>query len=348
MLALELLAGTVSFAETTDPKTAELERRMDALEREKAARDTNPLLTLLGNHRLGFLLQIQYVHDDSTGLTGQFKGRRGEMGLSGTIIPKMLTYNLVIDPVSLSSKITKDAYINIPLSVLPYFDFKNVEFRIGQFKFPQSFEGRWSSGDLDFGERATVSKTFGDKRDFGFQLSGSNLPLGALKAEYAVGLFNGTGQNIEDNNDNKDFAGRVGFRWDRLWLGVNGYSGKEKTGDRTRMGYESQYLQGPWKFQSEYMYGKTEPAVAGPSVRQKGYYVFANYIWKCLRPGLRWQSWDPDRDTSGNRQTELTAGLDHLFTQNRKNKVTLNYTARFEEGPHIKNNEVLFQAQLAF
>ncbi|MBI4248465.1 MAG: hypothetical protein HY611_03095 [Elusimicrobia bacterium] len=316
-----------------------LEQRLEALENWKAEQERTPVGTFLGKQKLGLLLQIKAFHDETSGVNDAFKGRRAEMTLSGDILADKVSYGLKIDPF-LTGNITKDGFI--ALSYVPYAD---VQF--GQYKFPQSLEGRWSSGDLDFIERSVVTGTFGDKRDFGVQLGSTKIKLRDIRWEYGVGVFNGSGQNTAENNENKDFAGRLGVEWHGLWAGINGLSGRQPTGYRSRFGGELRYVLGPAKLQAEYLTGRTERTTASPA-RQHGYYVLANCVWKFLRPGLRWESWNPDRDTTGSRQDALTSGLDYLLTADRKNKLSINFTKRIESGPPVANDEWSLQAQVSF
>lgn len=333
-----LLGSPSVFAATGSNTLQELERRVIALERQAGAK--KPIFTGFGEHQLGVLLQVQAVHDETAGVNDTFKGRRAEIGLSGSLIPKRVTYKLMIDPF-LSGNITKDAYMTFS-----YVRYADVQF--GQFKFPQGLEGRWPAADLDFAERAIISSQFGDKRDYTAQLGGSQIPVGPVTGEYALAFVNGSGQNAVENNSHKDFAGRAGMQAGWLWLGASGYLGLEPTGQRTRAGGEFRIAAGPWKLQAEYLRGLTEPGVPGDSLAQEGYYVLANYVWGCLRPGIRWESWNSNKDLADNRLDALTGGVDFLLTKDRKNKLTLNYTAKFEAGTAIANDQAIAQLQVAF
>lgn len=126
-----------------------------------------------------------------------FYSRRGEIAVSSTMLEKKFRWEVRIDPIALSSKIVQDAYAE-------YSFLEEAKVRFGQFKYPQSLEGQWPSGKLDFIRRSILGRTYGDKRDIGVQLSG----MGPF-VDYAVGLINGNGRNTVDNNSQKDIAGRV-------------------------------------------------------------------------------------------------------------------------------------------
>lgn len=251
----------------SDSLKPSLEQRLEELEKWKAGQEKNPVRALMENQKFGLLLQIKAFHDETAGVSSAFKGRRAEVKLSGSILPDRVSYAVMVDPF-LTGNITKDA--NITFSYIPHAD---IQF--GQFKYPQSLEGRWSSGDLDFIERAVVSGTFGDKRDLGVQVADTKFKWKEVRIEYGVGVFNGAGQSAAENNEDKDIAGRLGAEWHGLWAGASGYSGRQPLGYRNRFGGELRYILGGAKIQAEYLTGKTERAAKSPA-RQQGYYVLAN------------------------------------------------------------------------
>ncbi|MBI5631310.1 MAG: hypothetical protein HY921_10565 [Elusimicrobia bacterium] len=206
------LAGVAGAeAPASEGEGQSLEQRLKSLENWKAEQEKNPVGTFLGKQKIGLLLQVKAFHDETPGVNDAFKGRRAEVKLSGDIVADRISCGLMVDPF-LAGSITKDGFI-----VLSYVPYADVQF--GQYKFPQSLEGRWSSGDLDFIERSVVTGTFGDKRDFGAQVGSTKIKLRDFRFEYGVGLFNGSGQNTAENNESKDVAGRVGMEWRGLWAG---------------------------------------------------------------------------------------------------------------------------------
>ncbi|MBI4381433.1 MAG: hypothetical protein HY574_09625 [candidate division NC10 bacterium] len=163
------------------------------------------------------------------------------------------------------------------------------EFKIrgGQFKVPFSFEELTSSRFIDFVERSVVNNLV-PARDVGAMVHGS---LFGGMVDYGVGIFNGTGQNNFENNDSKDFAGRLLVRPFQL-MGVpalqklhiaghfthgnqdvnpapspapsNSLQGRTdgrfvffpripNRGDRTRYGAEAVYAFGPFGLYGEYV-----------------------------------------------------------------------------------------------
>ncbi len=174
----------------------------------------------------GLLAQGWFLVDNTGGTTplSTFRLRRAELAVKGEILPKRVSYKVMIDPTKVreTTKVTvagpPDAMgnpttvdINNPTSAISALqDFYITgklgfgELSVGQFKIPVSWEGYNSSSKLIMPERAAVSKTYGDKRDLGLRLT-KKFP----KWGYSAGLFNGSGLNKLDNNNQKDVALRL-------------------------------------------------------------------------------------------------------------------------------------------
>src|SRR5579862_5213836 len=114
-------------------------------------------------------------------------------------------YNFNITPDFGQGKVTlQDAYLNIT-----YFDFASL--RTGKFKAPLDLERLQSDRDLAFSERSEIQNLV-PNRDTGFTLHGRLLDG---RIFYDAALMNGVPNNTAadttdlDNNDGKDFVGRV-------------------------------------------------------------------------------------------------------------------------------------------
>ena len=128
-------------------------------------------------------------------LADRFLVRRARLELDGNIF-RWIGFALsgeFTEGVSL-----KDAYLDFRL--LP-----GLEVRSGQFKVPFSREELISSRFIDFVERSLVNE-LAPSRDAGIVLQGSVLDRAV---SYAIGVFNGTGEDTADNNSEKEVAGRL-------------------------------------------------------------------------------------------------------------------------------------------
>src|SRR5271170_2017181 len=114
-------------------------------------------------------------------------------------------YNFNITPDFGQGKVTlQDAYLNIT-----YFDYASL--RTGKFKAPLDLERLQSDRDLEFSERSEIQNLV-PNRDTGFTLHGRLLDG---RVFYDAALMNGVPNNTAsdatdlDNNDGKDFVGRM-------------------------------------------------------------------------------------------------------------------------------------------
>ena len=101
---------------------------------------------------------------------------------------------------------------------------------LGQQKWPFGLEVVQSSSVRETPERALAWRTlFSGERDLGIKLSGKE----GLPQTWELGVFNGTGANKSDNNNEKDFVGRLGLALsDRLDVGGSFYIGTTRTGKK--------------------------------------------------------------------------------------------------------------------
>jgi len=221
-------------------------------------------------------------------------------------------------------------------------------FFMGQNKFPQGLEGRTPTFDLDFINYANLTTYFGNKRDIGVQVMGSKIGLGPAKLEYDVELMQGSGQSTYDNNVNKDLAARVGVNWDQFFLGTSGYDGWETNGARFDWGLEGKWVSGPLRVQAEYTLGQVNPADNAPQnngswtpiakgnfqANPQGYYLMANYRYKDLRFGARWDGYNANQwagSVYNNETDTATVGVDWFLNKDAY-KLSLNWEDHYTDG----------------
>ena len=156
-------------------------------EQEESASPANSSLKLNG------YVQVRYTHWD-TGSDG-FRVRRARFGFKGDLL-KNFNFKLKVD--GTRRPILLDAAVEI--SSIPY---ATVSF--GQFKIPFSLDNLTSSSALDLVNRSQTveelcpAQDIGSTgRDIGVTISGK---LSIL--EYSLGVFNGSGINRVDTNDQK-------------------------------------------------------------------------------------------------------------------------------------------------
>ncbi|HEX4478350.1 MAG TPA: porin [Polyangiaceae bacterium] len=232
---------------TADARIQQLEQKVSALEHHVATENSQNAVLIPGDATPG--VAVAYANDGVSirsndgrfvfrlrpilqtdgrffvdGGTNQFLLRRVRPYLEGTAFS---FFDWRIMPDFAGTPTVYDAYGNIRLV-------KEVQLQFGKYKAPVGLERLASDTDLPFVERGLPSDLVPD-RDVGVMLHG-DLVDGALT--YALGIFNGTDdgvQNDTDNNDKKDVDGRIfalpfkpttlGFL-KNFGLGVSASSGK--------------------------------------------------------------------------------------------------------------------------
>ncbi|MDD5465151.1 MAG: porin [Candidatus Omnitrophica bacterium] len=168
-------------------------------------------------------------------------------------------------------------------------------------------------------------------RDIGFIAKGDLFPIvdygfnyRAPLFEYAVGVINGAGPNTTDNNNQKDFVGRIGINapveynsiFRGLSAGISGWTGQKslslgsgataitRRGHKNRWGYDLAYNRTPIGVTAEYAQGTDATlsgSVANPvlgAVKSDGYaatvfYNFGQQFVKGFKGQNRYDDWYP-------------------------------------------------------
>ena len=339
----------------------------------------------------GVLLQGWFVDDTAsvTNAAGQdvtitsstFRVRRAEISASGELIPKGVKYKVMFDPSRVRDTLTttaavdaagKPVTIKTPVSALSTLQDLYItlvttyaDVSIGQFKIPVSWEGVNSSAKLILPERAFVATLLGDKRDLGLRIEKTFDKWG-----YMAGVWNGTGLNNFDNNNQKDAALRLevypikGLTLAGVTYDSVGYRGRAGTKDRWEA--DLRYEAGPFLFQSEYIQARDRGASA--SVTAQGLYGAVAYkLGKIgsgmfageLQPVVRVGYFDPDTsqnldptqvassNTGGNdERIDYEVGLNY-YLRGHELKLQASYD-RQQFDQKTANNELIVAAQIWF
>lgn len=264
-----------------------------------------------GQHKLEFhgLVQTDFRafeegsrNLNGTDLANNFRVRRARIRLDGALY-KYLDYRVEGD-FGQGTTILTDAYVE--LRFWPEF-----KIRGGQFKVPFSSEELTPDNYTDFIERSIMNNLV-PSRDAGVMFHG--VLLSGL-VEYAAGVFNGAGQNTEETNDSKDYAGRLLVRpfklldiplLQRFHIAGHFTQGDEDSGqslrgrtdsttftffsrvptrgDRLRYGAETYYAYGPLGLYGEFIQSEEERKGLGTGgkdladVTGRGWFVAATYL----------------------------------------------------------------------
>jgi hypothetical protein len=321
-----------------------------------------------GEIKLGALLQAWYVADDSPVNTGAtsfygntvgentFRLRRAEIALKGNIV-KGWGFEVMFDPAkAINTAAGADGKILQDLAVV-YSGPKGHEFMLGQKKIYLTEEGVHSSSDLDFAERAQVTRTFSDRRETGFFWHGDWTEQVATW----VSITNGTASNVnDDSNDTVVWSGRLDVKpVHGLLVGGSGsYSGGEGLAhlSRSRYGAHVRYDRTadlPVDFRFEYLRA-TDGQAGKADLRRDGWYATAMYTaLEHYQVGVRYDELNRNKDADGNKTKTFTAGF-HYLVKGRNANLKLDWYHVKEEGRKINGaldesyNQLVLAAQVAF
>ncbi|MDD2961853.1 MAG: porin [Muribaculaceae bacterium] len=310
------------YASTNEAYTDSLiEKRVTKI--EKFVEQHKKILSYLP--KVSGYMQIGYTYDDNA---SNINIKSARVDINGAFA-KTFDYRLFVD---FASPKILDARIR-------WKPLKELGVCIGQFKVPFTLGNMYSplqeeciTFPLVVARLAGLNDVCGVKasgRDIGASAFGSLIKLnsGRYLLDYNVGVFNGAGMNLADNNKSKDVAGRiiispiVGAK-----LSASYYWGEYGAdyAKRTRYSFGASYESKFFSIRGEYVNGTTG------TVGSDGYYIAAclNYFKK-IRPVFRFDSFTPDI-AIGDKEQHYTAGLDYKpfkFLRIMGNYVRQTYTA---------------------
>lgn len=337
------------------PSLESLAAEVAALKAQAAARDAR----LDRLPRLSGYVQAGYEWSDES---SSFFIKRVRLDLRGALARK-LDYRVQLEFAS-SPKIV-DAY-------LQYRPFRQLNFKLGEYKIPFTIEntdyvplkfelieyplalqrlmgfaepigGRYIGGVMQGGE--TLKDT---GRDMGLTLYGTLVECeGRALLSYDVGVLNGAGINLKDNNRSKDVVARLMFRPVRgLTLSGSWYGGEYGADclERQRVSAGVCYDRGRGVVRGEWIGGRTGYAAteeyAAGTFDSSGWYVLGGVrLTPTLMPVVRYDTLLPDTASADSRQTNWTAGI--LWHPVRPLRCQLNYTYEHYAAPGMTDRNVV-------
>lgn len=309
--------------------------------------------------RISGYVQAGYEWSDES---SSFFIKRVRLDLRGALA-RTLDYRVQLEFAS-SPKIV-DAYLH-------YKPFRQLNFKLGEYKIPFTIEntdyvplkfelieyplalqrlmgfaepigGRYVGGVMQGGE--TLKDT---GRDMGLTLHGSFFPCGERALlSYDVGVFNGAGINLRDNNRSKDVVARLTLRPVRgLTLSGSWYGGEYGADylERQRVSAGVCYDRGRGVVRGEWIGGRTGYAAteeyAAGTFDSSGWYVLGGVrLTPTLMPVVRYDTLLPDTASADSRQTNWTAGI--LWCPVRPLRCQLNYTYEHYAAPGMTDRNVV-------
>lgn len=309
--------------------------------------------------RISGYVQAGYEWSDES---SSFFIKRVRLDLRGALA-RTLDYRVQLEFAS-SPKIV-DAY-------LQYRPFRQLNFKLGEYKIPFTIEntdyvplkfelieyplalqrlmgfaepigGRMVGGVMQGGE--TLKDT---GRDMGLTLYGTLVECeGRALLSYDVGVLNGAGINLKDNNRSKDVVTRLTLRPVRgLTLSGSWYGGEYGADclERQRVSAGVCYDRGRGVVRGEWIGGRTGYAAteeyAAGTFDSSGWYVLGGVrLTSTLMPVVRYDTLLPDTASADSRQTNWTAGI--LWHPVRPLRCQLNYTYEHYAAPGMTDRNVV-------
>ncbi len=294
--------------------------------------------------------QIRYRQDKS--INDTFDIRRARLDLKGDITERF-DYRTQVEFGGTSRPFLLDATIGYKVN--PY-----LKLTAGQFKIPFSQENLISSSKLETTNRSQVvealvargSDVIGNQngRDIGIQASGSLFTKEDYNLlDYAFGIFNGSGINTSDKDDQKDCVGRLVYHPLMDWsVGASYYNGYGSWGtplrknNRDRVGGEFAYVHDLISLKGEYIRGNDG------ATEKDGWYLQAGYFFipQKFQAVFKFDTYDPDTKVRKNETDVFTLGGNWYF--NKWAFLQVNYELKDERGKERNNNALIAQLTLQF
>ena len=273
------------------------------------------------------------ISDDGELIDNTLRMRRVRLSVDGKL-SKTVSYKIQGDFVR--SPMLVDAYVK-------YKPCNEFAIQVGQFKTPFTLESPINPVNLeifDYGESVQQLSGYNDicgikaiGRDIGVMATGSLFPVMRRGetvynlVDYAVGVFNGNGVNVVDNNNRKDIVGRLEVHPGMKDLTLSGsyyygkyYKDEENYGTRNRWAAGAQYNDGKLVLRGEYIGGKTgqAPTVIPEDLgyfNSNGYYAQAGYYFQAgeqkIMPVLRYEHFTKDAGIIDGGTNWYTAGINY-------------------------------------
>jgi len=305
------------------------------------------------------LTHARYQFFEDTTKIDAFDLRRARLDFRGDIASKV-GYRLHLEFAG-TPKMLDATFVYKP------FDYLNVN--VGQSKTPYCYDNLYSPWNL-----LTISRTqidnalsgreedlYGNQngRDIGLWLTGKFSVGEETKRpilEYLVGVYNGTGINVADNNGEKDFGGSLRVSpFKDLWLSGRFYSGHGQTTlepgvttDRSRYGGDISYKYKNLLIEGEFLAGSDESDSLA-LLERNGYYVTLGYtpINDKLQVVVRLDNYDPNTESTDNITNKYILAASWFF--NKNTRIQLEYNLVLEEAEaQNDNNLIAIQFQAAF
>jgi hypothetical protein len=306
---------------------------------EKRVENTENILARLSG-RISGIVNMRWQYSDADEGANGFDIRRARIDFKGTVSPSV-DYRIHVE------------FAGNPRILDVYANWRATDafsIRAGEFKIPFSLENPYSAYAYEMVDNSMVisglcgysdvSGISASGRDIGVCFYGKFLPVRDYSLfEYSVGIFNGNGINVLDNNRWKDFSGTViAHPVKEISLSASHYYGttgpKGETFRRVRTGTGARYDNNRLLVRGEYIYGITGDMLS------EGYYAVAGYfVHPKVQALLKYDYFQRDVSVKETRQASYIVGINYFPLKNFHFK--FNYSFRTSAGSPDTNHFAL-------
>lgn len=297
------------------------------------------------------LINGRYSYDSSD-KSNSFDLRRVRLAVSGDF-GKNIDYKVQAEYGGGSA--TSSATVKLLDAFLRFKIAKEFNVQVGEFKVAYSQETLdGPTSWLTIENPTVVNKLNGysdesglkaNSRDVGIRFYGGfGHKEGYDLVSYKVGIYNGNGINLKDNDKYKDVAGLLYINPVKaLTLSVGYYAGrysasKDNTVTRNRLSTGFTYKQGNFYLRSEYLHGKTGEK------NHQGAYATAGYkLPYGLQPVLSYGYYQKDTESKKDNQSDYQIGLNWQANKWLRTQVAYTFTNYTNSD---KKNKNLIETQL--
>jgi hypothetical protein len=294
--------------------------------------------------RISGIVNMRYQYSDADEGPDGFDIRRARLDFRGTVSPAV---DYRIHAEFAGNPKLLDVYVNWHAA-------DAFSIRAGEFKIPFSLENPYSAYAYEMVDNSMVitglcgysdvSGISASGRDIGVNFHGKFLTVSDYSLfEYSLGIFNGNGINVSDNNRRKDFSGTLtAHPLKEISLSVSHYYGSAgpqgETFRRIRTGTGARYDNNKLLIRGEYICGMTG------NMDSDGYYLVAGYfVHPKVQTLLKYDYFQRDVSVKETRQTNYIVGINYFPLRNFHFK--LNYSRRTVAGsPDINHLALQFFA----
>jgi hypothetical protein len=213
-------------------------------------------------HKIDGYTQFRFANDDATNGHQGFNVRRTRVNLRGPVSPR-ISYRIEMQFDSSVSGQGPGSKAQLRTLGLDYKFTDQTFLRAGQVKLPFGYELEIPVASLWTGERSLVMDTlFPNQRDNGLYVERRAIPTAPLYDSPLLdfGLFNGTGINAFDNNDDINAVARANFLIPHGSAALSAYLGtnnpEPSQTEQNRYGFSTQFALGGTQFMGEYIAGQ--------------------------------------------------------------------------------------------